>query len=268
MRYLILFLKGILIGVAKIIPGVSGALLSISLGVYEKIMYIISNIRKVRFDDIKFLFFLMSGVCIGIAFLCGSVKWCLDNYYLPTMLLFIGLIIGGIFEILEPIKCEKFNFTYLFVFLFCFLFLIFIASLNSGILNIKGSPFVFGFLESFTTIVPGVSGTAIFMAFGWYEELLDLFQNIAIFKAPFSSFLGFGLGFLLNTFIIAKIINFLIKEYKTITLFGILGFTLASLFLMFREISFNSLSEFILGSLLLIFGIYFTRKTNIFFSKF
>ena len=79
MRYLILFLKGILIGVAKIIPGVSGALLSISLGVYEKIMYIISNIRKVRFDDIKFLFFLMSGVCIGIAFLCGSVMWCLDN---------------------------------------------------------------------------------------------------------------------------------------------------------------------------------------------
>ena len=107
MKYLSLILKGFIIGIAKIIPGVSGAVIAISFGIYEKFINIISRPLHIKFNDLKFLSFLFIGAALGIGIFCKIVKFCIDNCYLPTMLLFLGLIIGGTPNILNEIKNKR-----------------------------------------------------------------------------------------------------------------------------------------------------------------
>src|SRR5574344_398042 len=108
-----LFLKGILIGIGKIIPGVSGSMIAISLGLYEKMIYSLSNIIKDFKSNSLFLLKIGSGIFISIFLTSKIIILALNNYYLPTMLLFIGLIIGGIPSIVKIAKKEKTRFNIL-----------------------------------------------------------------------------------------------------------------------------------------------------------
>lgn len=269
MKYLILMVKGFIIGMAKIIPGVSGAILSISFGIYERLINILSSPLKISFDDLKFLFFLFLGAGLGILSLCNIVKWLLDNFYLLTMLFFAGLIIGGLPDILCNIK-GKHKLINVFIFIISFVFILMITNLSKYSLNSNNHYFMMGFIESLTTIIPGISGTAIFMALGWYEDLLSLLESILIFKAGFLISFYFILGFIVATILISKILSFLFRKYKVQTYYSILGFMFASLFSMFKDI-FNSIdgfNSFFVGIILFIIGIFSTVKINAFFSKF
>lgn len=87
--YIVLFLKGIIIGIGKIIPGVSGSLIAFNLGLYEKIIYSISHF----FDDIKSNFLFLGTISLGVFFsvIIGSsiISFLLLNFYFVTMLFFI-----------------------------------------------------------------------------------------------------------------------------------------------------------------------------------
>ena len=119
-------LKGFIIGIAKILPGVSGSMLAISLNVYERLLGIIADIKTTTKKEFKFLFSILTGALVGISFLSGSVKWFLNNFYFPTMLLFIGLIIGGLPEIVNIIKNKWKNKKNIIIFILSFTFSSFI----------------------------------------------------------------------------------------------------------------------------------------------
>ena len=87
-----LIVKGLIIGLGKIIPGVSGGMLAISLGVYEKGLDALSHFFRNVKENTKFLCLLGLGILISVVLMSKLIKFSLDNYYLPTMLLFIGLI--------------------------------------------------------------------------------------------------------------------------------------------------------------------------------
>ncbi len=269
MKYFILMIKGFFIGVAKIIPGVSGAVLSISLGVYEKLINIISHPFKIKFEDLKFLFFFLFGVCLGIILLCDGVKWGLNNFYLPTMLLFIGLICGGIPEILNSLDNESNKVNYI-IFIFSFILVLIITNLSKASVNSNGLFFLMGAIESLTTLIPGVSGTAIFMALGWYESLLDLIKKILTFNASFSISFSFILGFVIATILVSKLLDFIFMKYKSQAYFGVLGFMSGSLWIMFDNIfkSAFSVTTLFVSVFLFFLGIYLTIKINDFFGKF
>ena len=272
MKNLMLMCKGFIIGIAKIIPGVSGAIIAISFGVYERIISIISNPLKIKLNDLKFLFFLLVGIVLGIGFLCKGVKWCLEICYLPTMLLFMGLIVGGSDEIISEIKNSKINFKNILVFVSCFSFLYYIVNIQRGGNIYLGNTlmyFLMGIIESLTTIIPGISGTAIFMALGWYETLLNLFEEITNFNIKFNVLLLFLCGFVISTILISKIITYLFKKYKTLAYTGVLAFMIASLIIMIEDIFSHTFSiiELVLGMFLFIFGICITKKINNLFSK-
>jgi len=99
-------LKGFIIGIGKIIPGVSGSMLAISMGVYERALKIISDVRKSKLSDFIFLLTLVIGVFIGISLFSKGVKWVLSVCYLPTMLLFVGLILGGTPDVVKEMTCD------------------------------------------------------------------------------------------------------------------------------------------------------------------
>lgn len=272
MKDLILVFKGFIIGIAKIIPGVSGAIIAISFGVYERLVNIMSRPTKIRFNDLKFLVYLLLGAALGISLLCKGVKWCLDVYYLPTMLLFLGLIVGGISEITNEIKTNKISVKNFVIFLICFFLLYCLVNIqgdnNETIYN-NFVYFLMGIIESATTIIPGISGTAIFMALGWYEVLLSIFEDITNFSINFSTLFFFLSGFVICTIMISKILTYLFNKHKHLAYTGVLGFMISSLVIMLNDTFAHSytVAELIVGFVLFILGILMTKKINLFFSK-
>lgn len=283
-------LKGFIIGIGKIIPGVSGSMLAISMGVYERALRIISRIREIKWSDFVFIISLVIGVFIGISMFSKGVKWFLDNYYFSTMLLFVGLIISGLPELVKECNIRQTNWSvklkYLLVFIFAFTFSYLITKLGAGSFDV-GSPkvsdgeismsfynvcifFVIGLIEAFSSIVPGISGTAIFMSLGCYELLLSFYENILN-----PVYWGFGLvffiGVIVGIVILAKSITYLLLHHKKITYCAIIGFMFSSILLMFLMVFdskavFENLSRdyfLIFKSVLFVFvGYYLGIKIN------
>ena len=105
-------LKGIIIGIGKIIPGVSGSVLAISLGIYEKAIYSFNNIFK-DYRNIYFLLKIFIGVLIAIIFGSKIILYFLNNYYTLTIFAFVGLILGSMNEINKNIKVKYWYMTIL-----------------------------------------------------------------------------------------------------------------------------------------------------------
>ncbi len=231
MPSLILFLKGILIGIGKIIPGVSGSLIAISLGVYENAIEKINHFWQNKKGSFYYLAPLALGILVAILFSSNIILHFLNTYYVYTMTVFIGLIGGTIPTVTKEIKISWSNlFFILLIFGFCFLFTFNLSlqefTFQNNIINFLFQIFL-GFIESFTTIVPGISGTAIFMMLGSYNFVLSLFSNP--FSHLFSCFL-FGIGFIIGFILLAKLVGNLFLNHRDITWLSILGFLLFSIF--------------------------------------
>jgi len=264
-------LKGFIIGIGKIIPGVSGSMLAISMGVYERALKILSDVRKAKATDFVFLLTLAFGVFLGISLFSKGVKWVLSACYLPTILLFIGLILGGVPDIVKEMNFrnkDKFvNIKYIFIFILSFLFSYLITKLGAGTFEIGSIKngfdlsnignvgtlivnlflfFVIGLIEAFSSIVPGISGTAIFMSLGCYDLLLSFYANI--FNPSFWIFgFFFFAGVISGIIILAKVITYLFARCKTATYWAILGFMVASIVVMI-SMAFESNGVYAFGS--------------------
>ena len=270
--------KGFIIGIAKIMPGVSGSMLAISLNVYERLLGIIADIRHITKEKFKFLFAIVFGALIGISLLSGSIKWLLNSFYFPIMLLFIGLITGGLPELLVVLKNKWRCIRNVIIFILSFTFSYILA--NLGTVNVLASNnvlmyFGLGLIEAFSSIIPGISGTAIYMSLGVYETILDFFSNI--FNPAYFKFgIFFTVGLFLGIIIIAKTITYLLKKYKVETYYAIFGFMIASIFIMFKE-SFSdifnkpidglTILEMVCGFIFLYVGYKLTVKINSLLAK-
>ena len=102
-----LFFKGIMIGIGKIIPGVSGSVIAMSLGIYEKIINYLSSIFRNTREKIKYLLPVFVGISLPIILGSRIILYFLNNYYFVTMMFFIGLMSGGIKPIFNEIKDKQ-----------------------------------------------------------------------------------------------------------------------------------------------------------------
>ena len=264
MESLILVIKGFFIGVGKIIPGVSGSLLAIVFGVYDRVLSIISNFFYDIKNNIKYLFFLGIGILTAIISTSKLLTYLLNNYYIITMLFFIGLIIGGIPNVIKKTKL-KFNFNIIYG-IISFLFVVslyFLKVENNNIIN--NYPFyimiLIGILDAATMIIPGISGTAIMMILGCYNTVLNMFGNVFMLN-NIKNIFPFFIGVILGVIIISKIIFYLLKKYNEQTNYCIIGFTLSSVLLLLlqtfeRKINFM---DVIIGLILLILGFILSFK--------
>lgn len=256
MKYFNLLLKGILIGIGKIIPGVSGAMIAISLNVYEKGINSISTFFKNIKENLKILIPLGIGILVGIVTFSKIIINLLNSYYLPTMLFFVGLIIGGIRGIKKDINMKK-KINVLIIIL-----IIIFSIILSKIENISYNKYDFvtilimGIIEALTMIIPGISGTAILMCLGYYNLIIESFSNFNIIVL-----FPFGIGLIIGVITITKIINFLFNNYKEKTYVVIYGFSLSSILFMFLMTFKNNyaLSEIIISLGLMILGYNITK---------
>ena len=102
-----LIIKGILIGIGKILPGVSGAMIAISIGEYDKIIENIANIKEEPIKKLSYLSKIGTGIIIAIIIISKVIVKCLSKYYFITMLLFLTAILYSMKEQFKNIKFKK-----------------------------------------------------------------------------------------------------------------------------------------------------------------
>lgn len=236
---LLLIIKGFIIGIANIIPGVSGGTLAITLGIYEKIINAISHFFKDLKENIKFVLFLGIGAVLSILLLSKGITYALDNYTFITKMFFIGLIIGGLPLIYKNMKGTKNILNYI-ILLLTFGLVLWMTLAKAGDsevvltnMNALGyiSLFFVGMLASATMIIPGISGSFVLMMIGYYSPILKTISDLASFNNILANILvliPFGLGVIAGIVGVAKLIEYLLKKFKTKTYYGIMGFIIAS----------------------------------------
>ena len=168
-------LRGALIGVANVIPGVSGGTIAVSMGIYDKIIYAITNLRKEFKNSFKTLLPYGIGLVVGILGLAFLIEMLFAKFQIPTVMAFLGLILGGLPAIIKKVDGEKFKVTHLISFSFFVLLILLLTLFSSNTTEVTSISFgigtvclmlLFGFISAGTMVVPGVSGSMVLMILG------------------------------------------------------------------------------------------------------
>ena len=266
---LILFIKGIVLGVAFVIPGVSGGTLAVLMGIYEELIEAASNFYKSIADFKKYIMYLLPiglGVVFSVAVFAKLIKFGLDKAPIITILIFLGMIIGGIPALVRNVKGTKTNLkdmTLMLVGLIIVISMLIFHKSNTNVvltnMSITGyiTLFLVGAIAAVTMVVPGISGSFTLMLIGYYEPILNLVNDITSFKNLGPNLIlifTFMLGVFIGIIFISKIIEWCLKHYKRETYHAIIGFVLSSIISVIYEVSkfpFN-LTHLIIGIVLLV----------------
>lgn len=266
-----LIIKGFIIGLGKIIPGVSGAMLAISLGVYEEILEKIANIKKQLKSSTKYLIKTLIGIILAITITSKIIVKCINMYYLPTMLLFVGLIASGMPKLIKNITLKKVK--KISTIISILIAIIIIGSIEYTNQVVITSPhkieyttieFIkligIGIVDSIASIIPGISGTALLMILGYYNIILTTFGTISKIEViPQNSFIliPFTIGFILGTIVISKILNKIIKKQKETLNIIVTIFMIYSLIKLAKTaiIPNQKITTYLIGTILFIIGL-------------
>lgn len=264
--------KGIIIGIGKIIPGVSGGMLAISLNVYDKSLQAISNFFKEPKNNFLFLTKLGIGIVLAILVFSKVITFSLNNYYLPTMLLFIGLILGGIPSIIKKVRTERClkNYNIMFGAILVILIIAIFSSLFRTNKPLTMSFYIFiimGIIEAITMIIPGISGTAILMMLGYYKVIIEAFGNltdVSLFRNSMEIVVPFLIGLIGGIIVLSKIINYILKKETIKSYYAILGFVIGSIILLIKEVFIGvySLTEIVISLGLLFIGFAISKRLD------
>lgn len=232
---------GMFVGIANIIPGVSGGTMLVIFNLFDGLMYAISDIFKKKTDTRKesiiLLIKVLLGAGIGVILFAKLLGITLKYLEAETIFWFMGLILFSVPIIIkEEMKGEKFN---IFAFLIGFLFIIGLQYLqmknptNSYNETMNMIHFITliicGIIGGATMILPGVSGAMVLLVLGKYEMIRGYIDKLtSLDMNAFISLCFFGIGVILGIILSAKLTSFLLKKYKGKTISVILGFIIAS----------------------------------------
>ena len=266
---LLLIAKGFLIGIANIIPGVSGGTLMITLGIYEQVIDTISHFFKDWKKHLQFILPLGVGMVLSLLLFSKIIGVCLDKYPFPTTLFFIGLILGGIPLLYKKVKNETKKGSNWLIFLITFALITVFAFLKSGdaVVDLAHPGLIgilclfgVGMIASATMIIPGISGSFMLMLLGYYKPIIDTIRNLTNFSLLGHNMvilIPFGIGVLVGIILVAKLIEYLLKRFETKTYFGVLGFVLASIIAIVLPLVGTSFDLIQLLIAIIVFGIGF-----------
>jgi len=270
MKAILLLLKGFIMGIANIIPGVSGGTLAIILGIYEKLINILSCLWKNIKENLKFLIPLFLGM--GIAIILGSyvIDWGLTNFPIATTMFFIGLVIGGIPFIYAKVH-KKYSIVNVCIFIIIAALVILVSLWSMDrVVSFEKLDFLLiirlftvGMIAAGTMIIPGISGSLVLMNLGYYDNIIAAIKGLTDLSQlghNICVLLPFGIGVIAGLIIIARIIRWLLKKFPVQSYFGILAFVIASIvsIIIKMDTSDFRISEFLLGIVLLVGGAFVT----------
>lgn len=245
---LLLMIKGFFIGIANVIPGVSGGTIAITMGIYERLINAISHFFSNLKENIKLLISVGIGAGLAVLLMSKLISYSLDNYPIPTTIFFIGLILGGMPMLFKKTKGDYRNIPNSLILLISFVLVLGLTFLGSGNnvvsldnLDITGYILLIlvGIIAAATMVIPGISGSFVLMLLGYYKPIIETVGDLTNFNNIVHNMLiliPVGIGVLIGIILISKIIEFLLKKYETKTYFAIIGIVLASIVLIIKPL--------------------------------
>ena len=235
-------LKGMAMGAADVVPGVSGGTIAFISGIYEELIESLNNINSAAFKELKskgfkhtwdklngaFLLALMSGILTSIFSLAKGVEWFLEHHPILLWAFFFGLVAASIVYISKQIKATLWDLEGLKVFLAITIggsIAYFITTLNPVEAS-DSNLFLFfaGALAICAMILPGISGAFILVIIGAYGPVLEAISNRDI-----KTILVIGAGTIVGLLSFSKLLKWLFKNYHQLTLAILTGFMIGSL---------------------------------------
>lgn len=236
-QYIFVTLKGMAMGAADVVPGVSGGTIAFISGIYEELITSINNMDLSLFKTLKekglkaawsqlngnFLLALFVGIGISVLSLAKLVSWLLENKPILIWSFFFGLVVASILLVGKEVK--KWNVTTVIAMVLGAAVAFYITTLPpSG--SVDSLPFLFlsGALAICAMILPGISGAFILVLLGSYKTIIDAVHNLDI---KIIAVVGFGALFGLLSF--ARLLKWMFNNYRNLTLALLTGFIIGSL---------------------------------------
>lgn len=239
-------LKGMVIGVANIIPGVSGGTMAVSMGIYDKLIHCLTHLFKELKESLKFLIPIAIGAAIALVGLSFVIEPAFEYFPLQTSCLFIGLIVGGLPAILKKVKGKGIKASYIIPFLIFFAIVVGMAVMGDTEGNAADLSFSLwnviklfgvGIIAAATMVIPGVSGSMMLLLLGYYNPIISAIKDFVTALVSFDMqgiLQGFGilvpagLGMVFGVFAIAKIIEIIFEKFPIQAYWAIIGLIVAS----------------------------------------
>lgn len=237
-------LKGAMIGVANIIPGLSGGTIAVIMNIYDKLIDAIDMLFKDPIKSIKSIWQYIVGVILGLLISVICISYLLTNFEIETTSLFVGFIIGALPIVINKIKNQKFK--KIDIIIFCVMMLLVMVFPILSKLGLKAvantNPIIMllvGIVAAGTMVVPGVSGSMVLITIGYYDEITKLVSETIKSAISFNLnelfsnciiLLPFGIGVLVGIVVIAKLIKILLEKHNRTVYWAILGLVVASPF--------------------------------------
>ncbi len=256
MRYAFLVLKGVVVGMANIIPGVSGGTIAVVLGIFDDLINCINHFTKDIKKNILFLLPLLAGMAVGIVGLGSLIEFCMASFPFQTAAFFVGLVAGSIPLIYKKAreKADVNKPVYYFATAIATLAVIGLAlikpneSAGTGAAVTPGFMallFIGGMVAAAAMVVPGISGSFMMILLGLYPTVLRTISMIRDWLTRVTDFsllldiikiaAPLGLGILAGIILISKLIAFLLNKFYGITYLAILGLMLGTIYAIFAD---------------------------------
>lgn len=259
MKYIILALKGIAIGVANAIPGVSGGTIAVITKIYDELLESITpNIKKL-IKNMPFLLPVGIGMIIGILLAAKVLAFLFETYNVPTQLFFMGIILGSMPMIYQEATREKklrlINIIPFLIGAGIMIGMFFIrtdniSSVDSSLTVGNAVLFVLSaFLAAVAMIIPGISGALVMKILGAYDAAIMALNDMNI-----PVILLFAVGAIVGIFVAAKVISMLLKKFRKETYCIIAGLIIGSVPSVFPS-GFRFDAQGIVGIVLLVVGL-------------
>ncbi|MGK0493678.1 MAG: putative membrane protein [Maribacter sp.] len=237
LQYLSITLKGMAMGIAELVPGVSGGTIAFVTGIYEEFISSINNVNLSTFKTLKnegfiafwkklngsFLLVLFVGMMISILSSSKLITWLLEFHPIPIWAFFFGLVLASVIFVAKAIT--KWNVLSLVLFTLGTVVAFYITTLPPSA-NTDSLPFLFfsGALAICAMVLPGISGSFILVLLGSYKTILD-----AVNEKDLKIVITVGLGTVFGILSFARLLKWMFENYKDATLAVLTGFILGSL---------------------------------------
>jgi putative membrane protein len=236
--YSIISIKGMAMGAADAVPGVSGGTIALLLGIYEELINSIGNINISLFKELykngfysfweklngNFLLSLITGILFSLVTFVKLTAYFFDKYPILIWSFFLGLVLATIYVIYKLIK--SWNYINIIFVIIATLISFYLTKINAiDNINISLSYILIcGIIAASAMIIPGISGALILVVLGLYSTMINAVDNL-----EFDKIITFTSGAIIGLLSFSKIIKWMFSKNSSLTYSILLGFVIGSL---------------------------------------
>jgi putative membrane protein len=230
---------GVLMGIANLIPGVSGGTMILAMGVYEEFIDSVADVTALRFSWRRVVFLLVIGGCAAgaILLLAGVILYLLFRHASAMYALFIGLTLGGaplLSRMLRPIRADV---VAAMVVGLALMLGVTLLKEGGGLPHNLGMDFVNGVVGSTTMVLPGISGSYMLLVMDQYERVVGAVDDLkgglwpvngGLLGASLGILIPVGIGAVLGIVGLSNLLKYLLHRHHRVTVGVLLGILLGS----------------------------------------